>query len=273
MRERGSMGAERIAGKREAVVTGPRWRRPVAELAMLTAVGVLMGALGPFGSEGLPILRKHIYWLVAILGGGLIGLAVDGVIGRRVSRTWRRVAMVSVLMTPLVTLHVATALTLILGQTVRLDGYVHLLWEVFVISLPLMCVRALVWPRHEPRSRARIEIRTVIEPPTPAAEAAFRRRLSARRRSARLIAIQADDHYLRVYTDAGQDLIALRFADALSELSQAHGYQVHRSWWISADAIQDVRWRRGSGEARLIHDLSAPVSRTYAPTLKAAGWL
>ena len=117
------------------------------------------------------------------------------------------------------------------------------------------------------------ETRTLVVPPLPEAEAVFRRRLSAKRRSARLIAIEAHDHYLRVHTDAGAELITLRFADALDELSRAHGWRVHRSWWVAADAVQEVRWRRGVGEIRLVGDLTAPVSRTHGPVLKAAGWL
>jgi DNA-binding LytR/AlgR family response regulator len=41
---------------------------------------------------------------------------------------------------------------------------------------------------------------------------------------------------------------------------------------VAADAVEEVRWRRGAGEARLVGGLIAPVSRTYAPTLKEAGW-
>ena len=112
----------------------------------------------------------------------------------------------------------------------------------------------------------------MIAPPLPEAEAAFRRRLSAKRRGARLIAIEAHDHYLKVHTDAGEELITLRFADALEELALAHGWRVHRSWWVAADAVEAVRWRRGGGEIRLVGGLTAPVSRTHGPTLKEAGW-
>jgi len=41
---------------------------------------------------------------------------------------------------------------------------------------------------------------------------------------------------------------------------------------VAADAIEAVRWRRGSGEARLTGGLAAPVSRTHAAAVKAAGW-
>jgi len=96
--------------------------------------------------------------------------------------------------------------------------------------------------------------------------------LSAKRRAARLIAVEAYDHYLRVHTDAGLELVTLRFASALEELAGAHGFRTHRSWWVAADAIEAVRWRRGAGEARLAGGLIAPVSRAHAPAPKAAGW-
>jgi hypothetical protein len=90
-----------------------------------------------------------------------------------------------------------------------------LLWQVFLISIPVMAIRALVWRRPPPV----VETRVVVAPPLPEAEAVFRRRLSARRRGARLIAIEADDHYLKVHTDAGSEMVTLRLAGALDELS------------------------------------------------------
>jgi DNA-binding LytR/AlgR family response regulator len=101
---------------------------------------------------------------------------------------------------------------------------------------------------------------------------AFRQRLSAKHRAARLLAVEAEDHYLRVHTDAGDELITARFSDALIELAGLAGYQTHRSWWVAASAIEAVRWRRGRGELRLASGLTVPVSRTYTQDLKHEGW-
>ncbi|MGH7024140.1 MAG: LytTR family DNA-binding domain-containing protein, partial [Caulobacteraceae bacterium] len=155
------------------------------------------------------------------------------------------------------------------GQPLISMRFLQLLWQVWVISLAVMALRALTW-RSLP---TRVETRILVAPPLPEAEATFRRRLSARRRCARLIAVEAEDHYLRVHTDAGDELITARFAEALDELAGAHGYRTHRSWWVAADAIEKVAWRRGAGEARLAGGLVAPVSRTHAPLLRAAGWM
>jgi len=155
-----------------------------------------------------------------------------------------------------------------MGEPFGWPHYLNLLWQVLPILLAVMAVRALVWRRLP----VRVETRTIIAPPLPEAEAIFRRRLSAKRRGARLIAIEAHDHYLKVHTDAGEELVALRFTDALDELAQAHGWRVHRSWWVAADTVEDLRWRRGTGELHLVGGLRAPVSRTYRAVLKQAGW-
>jgi len=245
-----------------------RRRRLVAELALLAAMGAFMGAISPYGTDRLPPALRLLYWEICITGGGLIGIAADLGLSRYIVSPWRRLGPVAIGMTPIVTLLVFAVNRALLGSRGGLPVYLFLLWRVFVICLPVMAVRALAW-RPVP---LKIETRTIVAPPLPEAEALFRRRLSARRRGARLIAIEAEDHYLRIHTDAGDELITARFADALCELAHAHGFRVHRSWWVAADAIETVRWRRGGGEATLRGGLVVPVSRTYAPGLKDAGW-
>jgi hypothetical protein len=248
-----------------------RWRRLAAEAALLMAIGLFLGAIGPYDTDGLPDGPRFLYWLICIIGGGAIGIAVDETVGRRLVPLWRRLLVVSLLMTPAVTLLVDGTGHRLGNQPLTIAHWFGNLWNVFVISLPVMTVRALAWRR--PVREVAVETRTVIAPPLPEAEKAFRLRLSAKRRSARLIAIEAHDHYLRVHTGEGVELLTMRFADAMAELAQAHGHQLHRSWWAAADAIEAIDWRRGgSGEARLAGGLIAPVSRANAPALKAAGW-
>ncbi len=244
------------------------WQRGRAELVLLLAIGLFMGAIGPFGTDAVPAIRRMPYWSICMIGGGLVGVLLDNLLLPRVRPAALRTVVVSVAMSPAVGLLVMGTGYFLIVQPFGLLAYVVLLGQVFVVSLAAMAVRALVWRRVEPI----VETRVIIEPPLPGAEAVFRRRLSAGRRSARLIAVEAHDHYLRVHTDAGVELLTMRFADALDELAQAHGYRIHRSWWICADAIVSVKWRRGGGEAMLAGDLTAPISRTYTDVLRSAGW-
>ena len=54
-----------------------------------------------------------------------------------------------------------------------------------------------------------------------------------REAAAELYAIESEDHYLRVHTSAGQELILMRLADAVRELAGVEGLQTHRSWWVA----------------------------------------
>ncbi len=117
-------------------------------------------------------------------------------------------------------------------------------FQVFVVCFATMCLRQLAWaqaeapPRHSPPSRPPIRPRPSASGCRPTAggrpvRGGGRGPLPARP------------------TDAGDELITARFGDALAELAAAPGFQTHRSWWVAADAIDEVTWLRGRGEARL----------------------
>ncbi len=243
------------------------WRRAAAELAFLIALGVAMAFIGPYGTGEAPPPVRAAYWLLSIVGGGIIGVAIDETLGRRFAVVWQRIAITSVAMTLPVALLVFGVGRLVTGrpQPMASLGY---LWQVWVICVLVMALRTLTWRP----AKTVLKTRTIVAAPLPEAEAEFRRCLSSKRRAARLIAVEADDHYLRVHTDAGEELVAMRFADALKLLSAAAGFQTHRSWWVAADAIESLRWSKGGGQARLAGGITAPVSRSHAATLKAAGW-
>lgn len=242
-----------------------RWRRVSLELLLLAAFGLLLGFLGPYRTLDVPPLLRTFYWLAATIGCGLFGIALDSTLGPRIRGFWMRVAAVSLAMTPPLTLYIYGLNAVLLDLPRRWWLLPQLGWQVLVVALLLMALRALAWRRV-------IETRTLVVPPLPEAERLFRLRLSAKRRGARLIAVEAEDHYVRVHTDAGAELVTMRFAEALDELALAHGYRLHRSWWAAANAVEGVKWKRGVGEARLAGGLVAPVSRSCAAALKAAGW-
>ncbi len=100
----------------------------------------------------------------------------------------------------------------------------------------------------------------------------FLARLPLKLRGAEIFAVEAEDHYLRIHTDRGSDLILMRLQDAVSELAGLEGAQTHRSWWVAKDAVVDAE--RGDGRATLTlkDGARAPVSRTYARTLRREGW-
>ncbi len=104
------------------------------------------------------------------------------------------------------------------------------------------------------------------------APARFLERLPAKLRGADLYAVEAEDHYLRLHTSRGSDLILMRLSDAVAELEGIEGAQTHRSWWVARAGVADAR--RGDGRAVLTlkDGAEAPVSRTHAAALRRAGW-
>jgi len=100
----------------------------------------------------------------------------------------------------------------------------------------------------------------------------FLERLPVKLRGGEIYAVEAEDHYLRLHTSKGQDLILLRLSDAVAELEGIEGAQTHRSWWVAKAAVRDAK--RGDGRATLTlkSGVEAPVSRAYAKALREAGW-
>jgi len=85
-----------------------------------------------------------------------------------------------------------------------------------------------------------------------------------------LLALKAEGHYLQVYTDAGSDLILYRLSDALLEVGADDGAQVHRSWWVAANALSPQRHR---DKLVLANGIEVPVSRSFRVAARQRGWL
>lgn len=84
-----------------------------------------------------------------------------------------------------------------------------------------------------------------------------------------VIALQAEDHYVRVHlSDGTSRLIYSRFADALDQLKNFDGMQVHRSFWVKRSAIERTETERGSMRLSLNSGLLVPVSHKHRALLE-----
>jgi len=89
---------------------------------------------------------------------------------------------------------------------------------------------------------------------------AFLRKLPFEKRGT-LWAITAEQHYLRVYTDKGDDLILMRFSDALDQLAALEGLQVHRSHWVAREGVERLEKEDKKLSIVLKNGVTVPVSR------------
>lgn len=241
-------------------------------LAIALAVGGFLALSGAFVDEDAPIGLRLAYWLpmmgIGALWGGFVARALfpdhggeDGPPAKLwLSCLWAALAMAAPF-TGLVWL----ATWLAFGRQIPVAGLPYLFGSVFVLSLAMTVLNTLVESRRQ-------AIRRLSAGPVPPQPVRFLERLPPRLRGADLHAIEAQDHYLRLHTSRGQDLILMRLGDAVDELAGLEGAQVHRSWWVARAAVDDVR--RGDGRALLTlkGGVEVPVSRTYSRHLRAAGW-
>ena len=88
-----------------------------------------------------------------------------------------------------------------------------------------------------------------------------------------LVAISVEDHYVRVRTTKGEEMLLMRLADAIREAGAHAGFQVHRSHWVARGQVVSVT-RKGDGAVlSMSHGADIPVSRANMPKIKEAGLL
>lgn len=79
-----------------------------------------------------------------------------------------------------------------------------------------------------------------------------------------VLAMEAQEHYVKVYTDKGEGMVLYRFGEAVREVTPCcHGLQVHRSYWVGTGAVSEVQTEKKSLKLRLSNGLEVPVSTSY----------
>jgi len=84
-----------------------------------------------------------------------------------------------------------------------------------------------------------------------------------------IVALQAEDHYVRVYTVLGSALVRYRFKDAIDELAGLGGRRVHRSFWVRDRYAERTRATGDLLEIVMSTGLRVPVSRAYRSAARA----
>ena len=175
---------------------------------------------------------------------------------------WARLALAATMSSVPQTLAVAWVFSLLQPGRVTAPAQLPaLFFAVLAIQLVIAFVATLVARGTEPAPAA-------SEKP---AASPFLDRLPPHLRGD-LIALEAQDHYLKVHTEAGSTLILSRLSDAIAQLRGIDGLQVHRSWWVADFAVVAVQREGGALTLKLSNGLKAPVSRTYLQAVRARGW-
>ena len=88
--------------------------------------------------------------------------------------------------------------------------------------------------------------------------------------AADVIALCAKQHHTRVYGQASDALVLIRFSDAIQALGDAGGLQVHRSYWLRPRAVTGCERTNGSYLLTLSNGLRVPVGRSFKREVERA---
>lgn len=88
-----------------------------------------------------------------------------------------------------------------------------------------------------------------------------------------IVALQSEDHYVRVHGRTGSELLLMRLRDAIGEMAGSPGEQVHRSWWVARCGVAGTSRAGRTWHIRLLNGQLAPVARESIHRLRTSGFL
>jgi DNA-binding LytR/AlgR family response regulator len=234
-------------------------------LATGLVVALVLAAAGGFETSRMPVVPRFAYWIGLVVSGVLVAQLIRGRIVRSAlgRRRWLAAGAIALATTLPMTLVVAVSSALLSHAPFRLDRVYLVFPDVIFVTLSLTVLSVLVQGGVTALTH---------EAPVGAPPPRFISRLPAKLGGADVFAVEAEDHYLRLHTSRGQDLILMRLSDAIAELEGIEGARTHRSWWVARAAIVSVQRAEGRATLTLADGTEAPVSRSYLKPLREAGW-
>ena len=264
---------------------------------VLAAIVVLFTVIGPFGTgEHMGVLPRFGFWLVNLFVSTWVAIFIvvfaELYLDRLIAAPFPRMFVGSLLACPVIGLTTMLIVYSWRGPEPSWQTYLENTAQAFPISIVFTLI---FWAsmRHErqirlatesgtqgpsPIATAKVQAAEPAQPqvqaPAPAPEPPpMLSRLKPENR-APILRLSAEDHYTLTVTSRGRELILIRFSDALSEIGDTVGTQIHRSHWIARAAFDALVTRDGKLLARLKDGTELPVSRSYAGEVKAkvANW-
>lgn len=232
--------------------------------AIVIGLGLIFAWLGVYNTGRLPFYQSFVFWTTTMgVGAGSSILIAPVVWGPRFEQVAAifKIGVVSAIVSIPVTLVLVFMFSDAAVTATQLTvQYAY----VMVISL-IVTTGAFVMDMLKTQSESTSGDANPVE--------SFLGRLPVKYRTADLHAISSEDHYLRVHTSLGEELILMRLADAVRELSGADGLQVHRSWWVAKTSVTDEKRVDGRSLLILPSGTEVPVSRSYRGKAKEAGFI
>ncbi len=258
-------------------------RKIAIDLAVMTVIGTILALIGPFGSFEQPLPIRLATWLAF----SYLGYAIYSPMSWVVEKAHQALDLPKLGLWVAACLVATIPMSIIVWSVSYVPGPVPLpsaetaltqYLYVFVIGGGVTALFNLIDTKQD-----------TAEPATlpPAAEDAAPIPLSRNdepdlpqlvrdlppQLGSDVVALEMEDHYVRVHTALGSELVLMRMRDAVAQLAEFDGMQVHRSWWVARAAVEDVRREGRNVRLVLPGEREAPVARAQVAELRQAGWI
>ncbi len=231
-----------------------------ATLAGLLGVAAILGIAGPFDTnEMLRLGPRLIYWLIVVVATYSVGLFAGAFLGpylrARLPR-WPALGLVGLATGVGVTLVVLAINAVSFGVVPEMGDLPQFIGTILAIALIITLVSEMI---DQSQSGATA--------PPPLLD-----RLPLEKRGP-LVSLSVEDHYVRIRTTKGEEMVLLRLSDAMREVGATPGLQVHRSHWIATDQVRAATREGDRARLTMRHGPDIPVSRAHLPAIREAGFL
>ena len=244
-------------------------------------LGLLLGLAGPFGSyPAYPTATRYAFWLGLTLAGAAAALAADALPpAARLRPGALRTGAIALVSAVPMTFVVAWTMTLVTPGRLFTPQQLPALFACvaavqLLIAFATTATAAPPSPTPTPEPNDAEPPAPTPPPPSPAdtpPPAAFPPALLSKLPpdlGRDILALETEDHYLRIHAPSGTALILMRMADAVALLDPRLGAQVHRRWWVAEAAVAEARTEGQKLTLRLTDGSVVPVGRTFAAEAK-----
>jgi len=225
-------------------------------IILVTAITALSGPLGTY--EHVPASQRWFIWVIITLLAAFFFHTIDGLIGPYIERS-RRVLHACATGAGMALLYAPLAICLFcaLSQT----------YGVPAPDIKVAAIAFLATFTFDMFRGAKVDAQDPGDlPDTIPVDWA---KLNVNRGD-EVLALSADDHYIRVQTMGGEHRLLFRFGDALELLALIEGVRVHRSHWVAIAAIERIEQKAGRHVVVLANGARIPVSRGRLDDISSA---
>lgn len=241
--------------------------RKVPTIVSLVSIGCVLGVAAPFEtSHVMRLVPRCVFWCVMVFGCYSWGGFVDALMRQRFGL---RLPLMLVVLSGFLTGIGVTVFVMALNALTF--GYVPSLSELPEFVLTVMAISMIVTLAlnfiGQSMTKPAVEIHQHKDVLPPILE-----RLPLEKRGD-LVALSVEDHYVRVQTKNGEELVLMRLSDAIKEIGSSVGDQVHRSHWAGFEHVDAVERDGARVFLAMTTGARIPVSRANMSKLKEAGLL